>query len=463
MRGLQRLRATLQRATPPPSTDPVEPLLDFVPRITPRWSRPEHLRPLAELLERAEREPVRALVSVPPRHGKTELVLHAIAWWLRRHPEQACGYASYAADLARSKSRQARDYAQRAGVRLRDDSKALAEWRTPEGGGLLATGVGGPLTGHGVGLLFVDDPHKNRLEAESATIRDAVHGWFTSTAMTRVEPRGSVIVVHTRWHPDDLIGRLADDDESVGWEVVSLPAIAELDEPSGRRAGEALWADRWPVEALERRRREVGEYDWASLYQGRPRPRGGSVFGDAHLYTSLPSTYRVAIGVDLAYTERTSSDYSVAVVMAESAGTFFVLDVVRLQVSAPTFGERLRALREAYAGARLFSYVGGTEKGVADFLRREGVPLETRPAVADKFVRSQPAAAAWNQGRILLPASAPAWVDPLLGEVRAFTGVKDRRDDQVDALVAAHDALVTNVASPSSFDKFRSRLPSLRS
>jgi predicted phage terminase large subunit-like protein len=91
------------------------------------------------------------------------------------------------------------------------------------------------------------------------------------------------------------------------------------------------------------------------------------------------------------------------------------------------------------------------------------VHLETKPAVADKFVRAQPTAAAWNQGKILLPAEAPAWVDPLLAEVHGFTGVRDRRDDQVDAMVAAHDALVTTVAAPSAFDKFRSRLPHLRS
>jgi hypothetical protein len=151
---------------------------------------------------------VRACVSVPPRHAKTETVLHGIAWLLRRHPDWPVAYVSYAADIARSKSRQARDYAARAGVTLRDDSAALHEWRTPAGGGLLATGVGGPLTGHGVRLLIVDDPFKNRSEADSPTVRETVHGWFTSTAMTRVEPGGSVLVVHTRWHPDDLIGRL---------------------------------------------------------------------------------------------------------------------------------------------------------------------------------------------------------------------------------------------------------------
>jgi hypothetical protein len=165
-----------------------------------------------------------------------------------------------------------RDYAKRAGITLRDDSAALHEWRTPDGGGLLATGVGGPLTGHGVKLLVIDDPFKNREEADSALVRQKVYDWFTSTAMTRVEPGGSVIVVHTRWHRDDLIGRLARDEE-VHWQVVNLPAI-----DASRDGDGSLWPERWPADALEVRRHEVGEYDWQSLYQGNPIARKGRVY-----------------------------------------------------------------------------------------------------------------------------------------------------------------------------------------
>jgi len=193
-------------------------------------------------------------------------VLHGIARLLARHPEWTIAYVSYAADIARSKSKQIRDYALAAGVELRQDSKASHEWRTPQGGGVLATGVGGPLTGHGVWLLVVDDPFKNRQDADSALIRERTYQWFTSTAMTRVEPGGSALIVHTRWHRDDLIGRLSRDEETE-WEIVSLPAIdAE---------GRALWPERWPVSELERKRAEVGEYDWDSLFQQSPKARKG--------------------------------------------------------------------------------------------------------------------------------------------------------------------------------------------
>ena len=159
-------------------------LRDFVPRITPAFTAPDHLGPLLSAFDRVEHSAVRACVSVPPRHSKTETVLHGIARLLARHPEWTIAYVSYAADIARSKSKQIRDYALAAGVELRQDSKASHEWRTPQGGGVLATGVGGPLTGHGVRLLVVDDPFKNRQDADSALIRERTYQWFTSTAMT---------------------------------------------------------------------------------------------------------------------------------------------------------------------------------------------------------------------------------------------------------------------------------------
>lgn len=388
---------------------------------------------------------MRVLVSVPPRHGKTELILHVIAWWLLRHPEQTIVYASYSADIARSKSRLARDYALRAGVKLRNDSTALNEWRTPEGGGLIATGVGGPLTGHGAHLLIVDDPHKNRAEAESQTIRDTIHQWFTSTAMSRIEPGGSVIVVHTRWHPDDLIGRLENDPET-RWDYINLPAIDD--------DGNALWPERWPVDAILRRKAEVGEYDAASLYDGNPRPRGGQVFGEPTYYDELPAGgYKVGIGIDLAYSKKTKSDYSAIVVGRAIGDKFYVTNVVRKQQRADEFSPVLNETCEEHKGVKPRWYCSGTEQGVADLLGTLGTKIDARNASTDKFVRAQPAAAKWNQGKVLVKRGA-SWTPTFVAEVTKFTGVNDPKDDQVDALAAAVDSVDSKVAnvSPGFFD-----------
>lgn len=428
---LDRIQGTQAAAT----SD--EPLAEFVHRVSPQFDAPLHLGPLLAELERAEREPVRVLVSVPPRHGKTETILHAIAWWLSRDPRITCGYTGYATPFAWSKSGIAREYARRAGVQLRTDANSKAEWRTTAGGGLLATGVGGPLTGYGVDRLIVDDPHKNRREAESSVLRSHVLEWATSTAFTRLEPGGSVFVVHTRWHPSDLIGSLAKQD-GVAWKTIDLPAIND--------AGEALWPERWPAEALRNRRLEVGEYDWASLYQGQPRPRGGAVFGDAHLYGSRPLRVSITIGLDFAYTAKTSSDYSTAVVLAKDldsdprAPVFYVLECLREQTEPERFAAMLKALQARHPDASLHAYIAGTERGNIALIGKFGVKVHTRPAVGDKFVRSQPAAAAWNRGAILLPEDGGPKIDALASEAASFTGLNDPHDDLIDALAAAYDA-----------------------
>ena len=389
---------------------------------------PPHVKQIAAIIERIARgDEVRVVISMPPRHGKTETFLRAFAWLLTRDAHATMAYATYGADLARSKSRSARRYARDAGVTLANDSASMSEWRTTVGGGLLATGAGGPLTGQGINtLLLVDDPVKNRQEAESALIRDRISDWFNDVAFTRLEPGASVAVVATRWHQDDLSGRLIAD----GWEVLNLPASSD--------DGVALWPERYDSDRLASIRAQVGEYTWASLYQGMPRPRGGAVFKDAFYYDTLPTdAYREAVGIDFAYTAKSHADYSVAIKGRAIGDNLYITDVVRMQSELPAFGARLRAL----AANRYLARIGGTEKGVVQLLKRDlGLRLDTIPATTDKFAFAQPVAAAWNAGHVLLPRDAP-WVDELLTEILTFTGVNDPHDDIVDALGALHHAL----------------------
>lgn len=427
-----------------------ESLQYFIPRITPRWESPRHLKKLTDLFERIMRgEAVRALVSVPPQFGKTEVELHAIAWLLRARPELPIAFVGYSAEFSRGKSRLARSYAVEAGVQLVDDSKSMQAWLTPDGGGLRATSIGGPLTGNPVKVALVDDPHKDRAEAESGLSRERVHEWFHSTLIQRLHPGGSIVVVHTRWHPEDLIGHLlASNDPSDPdgmWEHINLPALNE--------DGESLWESKRPAEFLRRRRVDIGEYNWASLYMGQPRPRGANVFGDTHFFDALPEGYRVTIGVDFAYTAKTYADFSVAVVLARKGDTCFVLDVVRAQVKPEDFAKHIQNLAATYKGARFESYVSTTEQGITSLLRQlGGVPIHGRLAKADKFVRAQPVAAAWNAGRVLIPSAKylagkkADWLDAFVAEVCGFTGVKDRYDDQVDALASAFDASAVSSA-----------------
>src|SRR3990167_1770463 len=172
------------------------------------------------------------------------------------------------------------------GVVIKGDSSAVSAWETTAGGGMVTAGVGGPITGRGADLLIIDDPVKNAEEAQSPIVRDGIWQWWQTTARTRLEPGGSVVVVMTRWDADDLVGRLQTD-LSDAWESLVLPAIAEQGDMMGRPLGAPLWPARYPLPALDAIRREVGEDAWASLYQQRPNPQGRGDYFDLEAAQSL--------------------------------------------------------------------------------------------------------------------------------------------------------------------------------
>jgi predicted phage terminase large subunit-like protein len=441
-------------------------LLDFVPLARPGWKRPTHLSRVAAQIEQSASEPVRACCSVPRQFGKTELVLHGFAWLAQRDQSRTHAYITYGAQRAYEISPKIVAALRAVGIQAGGTQDRIS---LPGGGCIYCTGIDGQLTGKGIsGLAVVDDPHKNREEANSATTRGKVHEGYRAVVASGLHPSGSLLVVHTRWHDDDLIARLSletDADGAPVYDITNLPAISD--------AGESLWPEERPLAFLQELRARVGEYEWASLFMGRPRPVGASVFRDVRYYSALPARYRVGIGVDLAYTAKTSSDFCVAVVMAaDDEGNYYVLDVRRAQADVPTFAGQLRALKAGNPGARMLWYTSTTERGLADLLREEtGLPIVGEIATADKFTRAQRVAAAWNDvpetagrpgraGCVYLPEGAP-WLGPFVSEVCGFTGQGDRHDDQVDALAAAYDLLDrSNVvrlpkATPTKFEAGR--------
>lgn len=372
-------------------------------------------------------QPQFVVCHAPPRMAKTESVLHFIPWVLDKRPDWTIGYVTYADRLARAKSRKAQILAETAGIQLA--TRAKHEWRTTDGGGVLATSIRGTLIGHGLNIAIVDDPVKNRIDAESSTIQQANNEWFDDVLFSRIEPGGSCFVFMHRWTPKDLAGRLV----SEGWDYIKLPAINEK--------GESLWPERWPIAELEKKKKR-STYTWSSIYQGDPKPRGATVFGEPHTYSELPTVYQAGFGVDLSYTAKTSSDWSVVVKMVKAGDKKYVVDVIRKQVRAPKFKKICRRLHRADQSAPWRFYGYGPEVGSADFMN-EGpreVPLEIISAPGDKFIRSRAYAEEWNAGNILLPKSA-RWLDDFVAEHSSFTGVNDPEDDQVDAAAACNDVL----------------------
>ena len=461
----------------------------FIPWASSKRITPEHLAPAIDRLQNFETTPFEFVFSVAPRHGKTELILHFIVWALIRNPSLNICYVTYSSQAAEEKSRRALAIADSAGLKL--TARSMNRWATAQNEHVIWTGVGGPVTGKGFDVCVVDDPVKNRAEAESMPYRERAWDFYQSDLATRLEPGGSFVCVQTRWHSDNLAGRLTKDDadeDFEGLDYVNVPAI--LDE--GTEDERALWPERWSLALLEKRRRRVGEYAWSSLFMGRPRPRGATVFGDPSFFSALPVHFKAGQGLDLAFTEKKTADWSAVVTMLlvrlRNPGTgevtehFYVRRVVRRQKQAPDFKRDLRNERNKFPQARIRWYASGTESGVAQFLVKpehvqggRALPgitnLQVLPPKGDKFTRAIPFAAAWNEGRVLVPApelveANPAefgWVNDFLDELRAFTGVKDAHDDQVDAAVAAFDVLNTtgtdlNPLRPEQLAALRSRM-----
>lgn len=423
-------------------------ILDSVPIMSPNYMVPRHMEKLARVLRRmhkaarGEGPPVLACLSAPPQVGKSETVQHGIAWWLARNPEDFLGYVSYGADLAEDKSRRIRELATYVGVELKSGTSAVDLWRTTAGGGLIAKGLDGSITGRSaLKAIVVDDPYKNRLQTESRHYRKRVRGGYDMNILSRRHPTTSILVMHTRFHEDDLIGDLV---ASQGYERHVIQAIQEDGSPLWPESGRDLdyWAEM----------RRPNEHNWWSLYMGEPRPREGRLFSGITYYAAPPLQLSVTIGVDLAYSSKTSADYSVAVAVGydPARDTYYVLDVLRKQVSAPDFADSLKQWATRWPGARMHAYLGGTELGVADFLKTRGVRLNVVPAREDKLTRAQGASAAWSRGGVLVPGvvsddgtvRSPEWVEEFAGELLDFTGNHDAHDDQVDAFVAGFDHTV---------------------
>ncbi|MFE6474621.1 terminase large subunit domain-containing protein [Streptomyces rochei] len=244
-----------------------------------------HLDIIDRIYQRIARgERIRAMVTMPPRAGKSRRTSRwGPAWYLRRQPDHRFMLASYAAHLADDHGRWIRntitEHAPTLGINLKYGSQAANRFDIDgHEGGMVTAGVGGPLTGRGAHVACVDDPFKGSEDAGSPTQRDRVWDWWQSVLLTRLEPQGSVLLVNTRWDDDDLSGRLLKE-EPDDWIVIDLPAIALTDDdPLGRQPGEALWPERYNEDDYARIRKSVGERVWWALYQQQPRPLEGGVW-----------------------------------------------------------------------------------------------------------------------------------------------------------------------------------------
>lgn len=371
------------------------------------------------------------------------------AWYIGRNPNHYVIAATYAQELADDFGRKVRnqiaDPAFKAiypGVGLKDDSTSAKRFHitaprdafaTGQDGAYFAVGVGGPLTGRGAHLLLIDDPVKNREDADSETIRKKTRDWYTSTAYTRLMKDGRIVVIQTRWHEDDLSGWLLKEHGHENWDVLSLPAIDDQ--------GRALWPDMYPVERLDEIKLAVGPRDWSALYQQRPAPEEGDYFKADWLRTvdTLPprATMKVYGASDYAVT-KDGGDFTVHVVVGmDPEGRLYLLDLWRGQTSSDKWVQAFCDLVLKWRPIGWAEETGQIKSGVGPFLEQEmrrrsaRVAREGFATRGDKAVRAQAIRGRMAMDGLYMPKDAP-WRADLLAELLSFpVGV---HDDQADAL-----------------------------
>ena len=289
----------------------------------------------------------RLIITMPPRSGKSEIVSRRFpAYFLGKYPDLSIISVSYSASLAEDFSRDVQriidsdDYKKIFPNTKLSDKKDKNYKRTSDffeivdrKGVYCSAGVGGSITGKGCDILIIDDPIKNRQEANSETVRKKIYDWYSSTAYTRLSPIGGVIMMCTRWHLDDLIGKVLSDKNQKPFHVISYPAIAEHDELH-RKQGEALHPERFSLEILNEIKSTLSMADWLSLYQQKPVPEGGAIFETSKLRyydeTSEPKRFDQIVGSwDMTFKENKTSDYVVGQLWGRKGSEFYLLDMVR--------------------------------------------------------------------------------------------------------------------------------------
>src|SRR5579883_662897 len=417
----------------------------------------EHL--VAELQKVEDGETRRLAIFMPPGSAKSTYTSTLFPpHYLGRHDRNCMIAASYGQRLSARFGKRCRNlvgsklYRRVFGFGLALDSQAKDEWETERGGEFVATSVDGAVTGRRGDVILIDDPIKGRKEADSAVHRDTVWQWYLSDVRTRLKPGGAIVLIMTRWHEDDLAGRIfpADYDGRSGavaakdgevWRVVCIRAEAEADDPLGRKPGEWLWPEWFTPGLLAHEKIVQGPRNWNALYQQRPSPEDGDFFKRKHLrwYETPPprSTLKIYGASDYAVTDG-GGDWTVHIVFGvDPNDDIYVLDLWRGQTESDKWVEAFIELCQRWKPLEWAEENGQINKGVGPFLVRR--LLETKTYVAreqftssaDKPTRAQAIRGRYAMGKVLVPKNAP-WVNALVAEMMSFpTGVND---DQIDCL-----------------------------
>jgi len=453
-------------------------LLAFIKRYEPNYKAGWVHKMICEALMQfsedviAEESP-RLMITVPPRHGKSMIASQYYpAWHLGNHPHHEFINTSYAQSLQMDFSRKIQELIRTPDYHLlfgnlgvTKKNEAVERWSLFDydkekrtGGGVLAAGVGGPITGRGAHIFLIDDPVKNRDEAESQTIRETAKSWYSSTAYTRLAPGAGILIIQTRWHDDDLSGWLLNEmreaekemltsedgewpEDADRWKVIDFPAIATQDE-AYRLKGEALHPERYSLKALRKIKRALAPRDFAALYQQNPQVEEGAYFQKKHfrMYKGAPPEFLdIYCAGDLAISKKDHADWTVFLVAGLAAdGNIYIIEEYRGRWDAKEIIDVMFEIHRKHHPRQFGLEKGQISLTIDTFLenrmREEKIydlfVDELPPGKQDKELRARIIQGMMAHGKVFWPEGA-LWVDDYMNELLRFpSGVKD---DRVDA------------------------------
>lgn len=485
--AIQRRRQIVQRLLA--ADRAADDLLDYTAFTMPDFKDPDDVNltryqrarvheAIADALQKVEsRQITRLIINCAPRHGKTELASKRfMSWYSGRHPEQSLIFGTYNDTYAEDVGRAVRGYIQSAqhqqifpDHQLKEGSAAAKRLETTQGGILAFVGRGGSITGRGGHGIIIDDPIKDRQEADSPLIRDQLWTWFSQVVSTRQMTADSfIILIQTRWHEDDLVGRITDPRnpfydpaEHASWTVIDLPAIAGDNDAMGRQPGEALWPERFPVSFLEKQRR-LDPRGFQALYQGKPTADTGTFFTADMIRTyqpnELPKNLRYYIASDHAVSSKQNRDKTclIPVGVDEDENVYVLDDVWWRAAETDAVVEAMLYLMDRHKPLYWWAERGHISRSIGPFLRKRMLEekifvslIEVQP-IADKQTRAQSIQGRMSMGKVYFPARAVWWPDARDQLMKFPNG---SNDDFVDALAYIGMGLIQQLGAAVSKPK----------
>lgn len=422
-----------------------------MPQVLPGYSEPRHLLRYCEVLDAAiakfdtqSKRSDLVTVAAPPQHGKTTCTYVALLKALMVGRGKRHMYVSYSQTRTESVAKQVRRLAESLGIVIEG---GVNSWYVPATDStIIWTSIGGVGSGEPVtGLLVIDDPFKDFAQARSPAFREQVRSWMTGVGLRRIHTTTTVVEMATRWHEEDLTAWMI---ETMGAPYINIQGICEDEEDgTGRKLGEPLFPALHPIEMLQMQR-QAQPTEFEAQYQGRPKAMGDALFDEPERFKELPirETFTSAYGADLAYSEKTVADWSVALRGRRYGNKVYVTGMVRRQMLANKFIPQLKAFWLQERGPMRWYHGGAGELGICSFIQSEIPNFIGVQTKQDKVIRSTRARQGWNLHNVVLPSEDSPfygpWVEDVRKECMLFTGLGDKNDDIVDALAALVDELM---------------------